>query len=89
MARKSRQLIVLFYDSETRKVWGKGGRFVSLEEFVKYPPAEQNDVVPPKQTESIPDPREVPPEPGPVLKCINGLEYLCYLDRCYPTGRSC
>jgi hypothetical protein len=89
MARKSKELIVLFYDPGTRMVWGKGGKFVSLEEFVKYPPVTQNEVTPPKQSESIPDPPDVEPEPGPVLKCINGKEHLCYLDRCYPTGRDC
>ena len=89
MERKSSPLIVVYYDPETRRVWGRGGRFVALEEFVKYPPAKQEDLVPPTATPSIPDPAGVPEEPGPELKCISGQEHVCYQNRCYPTGRTC
>jgi hypothetical protein len=89
MQRTSRPLIVLFYDPETRNVWGRGGRFVALEEFVKYPPTQQEDVIPPAAAPAIPDPADVPEAPGPEIKCINGQEHVCFQNRCYPTGRSC
>ena len=37
MAQGSK-LIAVFYDPDTRRIWGKGGKFVSLDEFAKYPP---------------------------------------------------
>ena len=81
-------LIVVFYDPATRLVWGRGGKFVSLEEFAKYPPSEQREVIP-QQAESVPNPKDIPPDPGPTVKCINGQEHLCFDHVCFQTGRTC
>jgi hypothetical protein len=89
MARRSRQMVVFYYDPEKRRVWGKAGQFLSLEEWAKYPPSTQDDTIPPSKEPSIPDRSGVPQDPGPEIKCIDGKEYVCYLSRCYPTGRDC
>ena len=92
MERRRSQLIALFYDPETRKVWSRG-RFVALEEFAKYPPKRREDIVPSEgdapESEPVPDPDDVEPEPGATVKCIGGKEHVCYFAVCYATGRSC
>jgi hypothetical protein len=75
-------LVWVLYRPETQTILGQKGKFVRLEDFVKYPPAEQGDVLPPPN-ESIPDPPEVGPEHGPVIKCINGELHVCLGDRCW------
>jgi hypothetical protein len=89
MYRKSKQMIVFYYDSDTRRVWGKAGKFVSLEEWYKNPPTRQEDTIPPTDAPSKPDNPDVPGDPGPEIKCIDGNEFVCYQNRCYPTGRQC
>jgi hypothetical protein len=87
MSLKASQLITVFYDPDGRRVWS-GGKFVSLEEFVRYPPSSQADAVARGGEGAVDDPG-TEPEPGPELKCIEGQEHICYLSRCFPTGRSC
>jgi hypothetical protein len=89
MATKSTRLIAVLYDPDTKRLLGRGGQFVSVEDFPKYAPERQEDIVPNQRTHAVDDPDEVEPEPGPEIKCLNGKEHWCYLGRCYPTGKTC
>jgi hypothetical protein len=88
MAQTYSELITIFYNPDTQTIWSRG-RFVSVQEFVKNLPKQQDDVIPPKQDSSTRDPEDVEALGGPVIKCINGKEYICYQAVCYGTGRSC
>ena len=91
MIQDTGELVVLFYNPATRKVTGRGGKFVSLEDFAKYPPRNQEEILPKGEEGSVPNPRDVPPLPGPVLKCIDGKLHVCLdtTNRCYNTGVDC
>jgi len=88
MAQKYSKLITLFYNPDDQTIWSEG-RFIPLQEFVRAPPKRQEDVIPPKQKETTSDPEDIDPEDGPVIKCINGMEHVCYQTSCFATGRSC
>ena len=89
MVKRPSRLVTVLYDPEKRQILGRGGRFMPLDEFSKYPPEQQEDIVPHSGAPSADDPDDVDPDPGPQVKCINGMEHWCYLNRCYPTGKSC
>ena len=82
-------LIAVLYDTRTKRLLGRDGKFVSVEEFLRYPPERQADLVPREGTPSVDDPKDVEGDPGPVRKCINGKEHWCYLNQCYATGANC
>jgi hypothetical protein len=88
MEQRYSKLITLFYNPNAQTIWSRG-RFVPVQEFVRSLPKEQADLIPSEQDSSVKDPEDVDPEDGPVIKCINGMEHICYQTVCYRTGRSC
>jgi hypothetical protein len=82
--RKSPGFIVVLYDLKSRKFLGKGGRWVSCEEFQKDPPETPEDVEPTQQTDSTTD-----TDIGPEYRCIDGVLHVCSGGRCSSLNRPC
>ena len=73
----SDRLILVVYDTKARRVLGKGGKFMTWEDFDRDPPFRQKDIVPGGGTVEDPD-------PGLTVKCINGIKHYCVGMTCVP-----
>jgi hypothetical protein len=87
MPTRESAFITVLYSLKTRQFLGKGGKWMSCDEFQKNPPQKPDDIVP-----VDPDPgtqTSTGPDPGPRYVCIEGTLHICYGNRCTDLGEAC
>jgi hypothetical protein len=82
-------LVTVLYDPAQRLLFGRHGKWVSLQEFAANPPEKPEDLMP-SEGKRV----SCGPDPGGSYKCIDHLLYYCVTDAsgnetCRFTGRNC
>ena len=89
MAYEGHTKLFTLYNPRTRKVLGKGARWVTPEEFHRNPPQSTEDFRPDDNDRKPVDPSQPghTGDPGPHPACINGLVHVCWtfggVDICF------
>jgi hypothetical protein len=84
MSKKQRRFIAVLYDPANKRLTGRAGKWMTVQEFAANPPQKPEDVVPDKDHSST-----VENDPGGRWVCIDGQLHFCSGTTCFNTGLGC
>lgn len=83
--KASPKFLNVLFDTHTKMLLGRGGKWVSYAQFERDPPQNAEDLMLPPSADNPRIPDLDPPikaVPGPLIKCIKGYLYACTNLQC-------